>query len=76
MDKILQFIGTLIGPDKVGSFVRGLVAGAIALAVSAFAPKWPFIADLLDPAAIDGIALTVGGAVAAVWAALVKKPVA
>lgn len=70
----LSFLIKFVGPDKIASYTRGLVAAALGFVVT----KIPFAADILTYSPVpgvtvqDAIGIAVSGAVVGLWGHLTK----
>lgn len=69
----MNFILTLIGPDKVGGWIRSAVATALGGVAISLSPQIPWIKDILSPEVIQGIAASLSVAAVGLWSHLAKS---
>jgi hypothetical protein len=66
---MFQILANLIGPDKLGGWVRSGVAALLAMVIA----KFPGIEGVLDPATQAAIGVVVSGIVVGIWSQLTKS---
>lgn len=64
----LGFLAQIIGPDKIGGWVRSGVGVAFVAAVA----KWPILGSYIDPSTQTQLAAVVATLVVGVWQQLTK----
>ncbi len=71
--KILKFLGTVIGPDKVGGYVRAGAGAALTFLFTWANTKIPYLSSILTPELNATLAVATSTAVVGVWSQLVKS---
>jgi hypothetical protein len=69
---MFAILASLIGPDKIGGWVRSGVAALLAMVIA----KFPGLADVLDPATQAAIGVAVAALVVGIWQHLTKTDAA
>ena len=65
---LVQLLNKLVGPEKIGGWVRGAIAAALVAVVS----KYPPLGTILDTGTQTQIAALVATIVVGIWSQLVK----
>lgn len=66
---IWLLLSRLVDADKLGGWVRAIVASLIALAIG----KWPWLSSFVTPDIQAAIAVAVSGFVVGLWQAIAKS---
>ena len=69
---MLELFSSLVGPDKLGGWVRSAVGALIGV----FVAKWPWLSTVIDPATQNAIALAAAGLVVGIWQQTTKTDIA
>ncbi len=73
--KILQWVGTAVGPDRVGGYVRAFSGAALTFLFTWATTKLPFLAAYLTPELNATIAVAITGFVVGLWSDVAKAEV-
>lgn len=68
----LSFLSQIIGPDKIGGWVRSGVAALFVIAVA----KWPILGNYIDPAIQTQVAAAIAALVVGFWSQITKTDTA
>jgi hypothetical protein len=66
---MLPILANLIGPDKLGGWVRSGVASLLAIVIA----KWPGLSAVIDPSTQAAIGVVAAGIVVGAWQQLSKS---
>lgn len=69
---MLALLSTIIGPDKIGGWVRSGVAALLGILIA----KWPLLSQVLDPATQSAIGFAAAGIVVGLWSQVTKTEAA
>lgn len=64
----MDLLATLVGPDKIGGWVRAGVASGLAVLIA----KVPGLSGVLDPSTQTAIGVAVAGIAVGIWSHYVK----
>lgn len=67
------FLASLIGPEKLGGWVRGFAAAALTFLFTWLNTKVPFLVSILTPELNATLAVATAGFVVGIWQQFVKE---